>query len=292
MSTELRLVLLLAASGCSSSTVSPIGPPTGGSGVRITSPCDAGNAILLSGLKLRCGIAPPSPTRRPSFWGENRPCQVTTHLASGAVPDLVTKFGTGTSTSYPHATFNASGNIASWTPLELGESAPTVTYEYTGEILTGAHLTDAGSTMIREQYVYINDGDRRLREEKVGDPNVKYHYVYEGSRLVAEGPSVNGAPPVRYALDFLQVGADGRLPRVARIPDGNVSGASAPERAYFYEGDRLSVVGLALTPGFPYGRMDYTYQDTKLSSVSLIGTEDFNDPEFQPQTWSYDYQCN
>lgn len=284
--------LSISACGGPSGGLIQSGPPTGTDGRAIRTPCEAGALVMLDSARMTCNYFLPEPEsddRR--FWsGDDKPCRRTIELPGGAEGQKL-DYDYSKGVVFPGAEYNDDGNIIRWNALQATGFELIVAYDYDGELLTGARVEAPVSS--RTEYRYFHEDDRRVQENEVDGPS-DYHYVYEDGRLIAAGPPVDGAPPVRYEESFLQPGADGKYPNVPELdlgrPDAFFS-ASAPHWTYFYEGDRLKSSGRGGPPGLGFIKMSYEYAGDELVAAHLDGNGDTNDSNIQPQTLKYDYVC-
>ncbi len=282
----------LFLSACGSEETVFSGPPTGGNGRAVRGICDAASLILLHEGRLSCASGYPGNPYKPDerFFGEQKPCRVTKTRTSDGVTEVV-DFDASTPWADEFATYNEDGNLISWNAVLNFGRDQFFYFDYEDGLLVSAYTTVDG---VEKRYGYENDGGRRVREYSLST-SAEYFYVYDGDKLIAEGPPVAGKAPERYEESFLTAtGAGGELPLVPLNQATNEDSfhhATAPHMTYYYDGDRLSAAGRAGAPGLQFGKFTYGYEGELLKTVTTTGMTDQADFYFQPQTWTYDYQC-
>lgn len=296
---------LLTLGGCSSAASSPQwsmpGPATGTTERPLVAVCDLGQAFLLEQFKLSCTIGFPPSVRNTHFWAE-RPC-----LSVTTKPD-------GTEISRTDlAALSDSTDAKALLEEELKQvfgnlAAPTINYRHgAGGRLEGLSVVTPGAAEVKYEYRY--EGDRRVSEGQLaadGTYRPSYYYVYDDAgRLIREGfrGEDGAAPPApadNIVADCQRASSCGSTCEEAflcanehTVPtssDEQGVAAKVARASYYYDGDRLTSVVLATTPGLKFGRVDYQYEGDQLRSVSG-GSPDTAEPSFALRRQTFTYRC-
>lgn len=266
----------------------PTGPLTE-THAAIRHPCAASALPIVLGLRLSCGIDPPSPLADDAaVWSGPRPKTATVRDETGRVIREQT-FDDSRPLEFAGAVYRPDGNIELVTFDEvLGTQGwPRVVFEYDDSTLVGAHVeAQDGSIQARTELIY-EDG-LRAAERLVDTPEVGWTYRYddEGRLLSRVGSGAEGRLPALPQPSLL-----GEVCHGLSVPAPDAARPEALVDAVYYFRDgagRVNDVLHGTSVGLPFSRSTYSYEGDRLARV-VTTCSAHADPTLGNHTVTYGY---